>query len=646
MNGDDQNKIGELNKSLYSRNTPDIRTKRRLRLHESEVEVKTDWDHPKEEVTSPSNLLNEKYKDSNMSFFTKILLVSIVFFLASLGIGAFLVFNGMNTISGNNVDITINGPLTVAGGEPASFEIQVSNHNNIKLQTVDLSVDFPSGTVDAEDSLKELKNIRELIPDINPGGVGQKTIKAVLYGEENTKKEIKVAIEYRVNGSNAVSLKEKTFDVLISSSPLNVSVSSFKEVNSGQEFDMTVEVKSNSKETIKNLLLKSSYPFGYSYISSDVKPLSDNSTWKIGDIPPGGKKTIKIKGKLDGQDDEMRVFRFVTGSAKFGNENVIGTEYIASSQEVSIRKPFMTVGIGLNSDTTDQDFISTFNNPINVDVTYFNNLPTAVTDAEIRVKLEGSAYDRASVVPVDGIYKSSENEIVWNTINTEDLRKIEPGGNGVVRFTITPRDQSTSNKQVTNPNLRFTVNINGKRTSETNVPEKIVSTAKRDVKISSVISLGGQIIRSSGPFANTGPIPPKVDQETTYTVIWTVDNTANSISNAIVKSSLPSNVKWLGKIDPLGEDISYDKSNGSIVWNVGGLNTYTAGTSKRRQVAFQIALTPTINQVGNDLILVNQSNLTASDDFTDESLKSNLGSQSTKFSTDPQFKDGYDKVTQ
>ena len=86
MNGDDQNKIGELNKSLYSRNTPDIRTKRRLRLHESEVEVKTDWDHPKEEVTLPSNLLNEKYKDSNMSFFTKILLVSIVFFLASLGI--------------------------------------------------------------------------------------------------------------------------------------------------------------------------------------------------------------------------------------------------------------------------------------------------------------------------------------------------------------------------------------------------------------------------------------------------------------------------------------------------------------------------------------------------------------------------------
>ena len=158
--------------------------------------------------------------------------------------------------------------------------------------------------------------------------------------------------------------------------------------------------------------------------------------------------------------------------------------------------------------------------------------------------------------------------------------------------------------------------------------------------------MGGQIIRSSGPFANTGPIPPKVDQETTYTVIWTVDNTANSISNAVVKSSLPSNVKWLGKIDPLGEDISYDKSNGSIVWNVGGLNTYTAGTSKRRQVAFQIALTPTINQVGNDLILVNQSNLTASDDFTDESLKSNLGSQSTKFSTDPQFKDGYDKVTQ
>ena len=63
MNGDDQNKIDDLNKTLYSRNTPDIRTKRRLRLHESDVEVKTDWEHPQEERTLPNDLLNEKYNN-------------------------------------------------------------------------------------------------------------------------------------------------------------------------------------------------------------------------------------------------------------------------------------------------------------------------------------------------------------------------------------------------------------------------------------------------------------------------------------------------------------------------------------------------------------------------------------------------------
>ena len=647
MNSDDQNKIEELNKSLYSRNAPDIKTKRRLRFQERDTDVKTDWEHPADESSLPEDvLLNTKYKDRSMSFFTKIFLVSIVFFLFAVGIGAYLTFYGGNTVSGNNVDITINGPLSVAGGEPVSFEVQITNQNNIKLETVDLSIDFPSGTVDADDSLKELKNIRELIPDIDPGGMGQRTVKAVLYGEENSKKEIKVSIEYRVRGSNAVFLKEKTFDLLISSSPLTQSITSFKEVNSGQEFEMTVNINSNSKEVIKNLILKTSYPFGFSFISSDVKPMSDNASWKIGDIPPGGKKTIKIKGKLEGQDDEVRVFRFITGIARLGNDNSIATEYINSTQEISIKKPFMTVDIATDGDSSSKEYIASFNNPIKIDISYFNNLSDAVSDAEIRVKLSGTSFDKTAVSADSGLYKSLDNEIVWNSVTTDDLRNVEPGGGGKVSFSITPRDLSNSQKLITNPDLKIVVSVSGKRISESNVPEKIAYTANKTVKVSSNISLGGQSLRSTGPFVNTGPIPPRAEQETTYTILWTVDNTANSISDAVVRTSLPANVKWLGKIDPLGEDISYDKSSGQIVWNVGGLNTYTAGTSKRRQVAFQLALTPNINQVGRDLTLVNQSTLTATDDFTAETLKSNLGVLSTKFSTDPQFKDGDDRVAQ
>ncbi len=641
QNQEDKSRIDNMNRSLYSRGSPDIRTKRRLRFSSETEDVKTDWEHPQEILENVE--LNKKYKDTSMSFFTKLFIFSIIIFISALGIGAYLLFNGSNIVSANNIDIKINGPVSIAGGEPVSFDIEILNKNNIKLETVDLNIDFPAGTVDSSDTTKELKNIRELIPDIDAGGEGIKTIKAVLYGQENSKKEIIVTVEYRVKGSNAVFQKQKTFDVLINSSPLNLTISSYKEVNSGQEFEITVTMNSNSKETIKNILLNASYPFGFSYISSDIKPLNNNNVWKIGDMPPKGKKTIKIKGKLDGQDDETRVFRFNTGAQSIRNEKLIGTEYVSSIQEISIKKPFISVGVAVDGDAESQEYIGTFNNPVKVDITYFNNLPTSIINGEVKIKLSGNAFDKISVSPDQGLYLSANNEIVWNSITTNDLKNIEAGGSGTVSFSLIPRNSSNQSKQTINPYVLMSINVQGKRLSENDVPESIVSSASRKIKISSDINLGGQIVRSTGPFENTGPIPPKAEQQTTYTVVWTIDNTANPVSGVEVRSSLPPYIKWMDKISPSNENISYNSVDGQIVWNVGNLGTYT-NDSKRRQVSFQIALNPSIAQVGQIPILINESTLNALDDFTNQTLNSNLSSLTTRFSTDPSFKDNNETV--
>lgn len=643
MREEENSKIENLKKSLYSRNAPEIRTKRRLRFSDDDNNINTDWEH---EAPKPIlSELNKEYKNNSMSFFTRILLWSFMFFIISVGIGTLLVYKGSNIVSAKNVDISINGPVSISGGEPFNFQVQVSNQNNIKLETVDLAIEYPSGTTDVNDSFKELKNTRELIDDIAPGGVGQKSVSAVLYGEENSKKEIKVSVEYRVKGSNAIFQKIKTFDVLISSSPISINVTAFKEVNSGQEFEMTAVINSNSKEVIKNLLFKAYYPFGYTYISSDIKPLSDNSTWRIGDIPPGSKKTIKIRGKLDGQDDDLRVFKFSTGAFSVRNEKVIATEFTNNSHEVSIKKPFMTVKVLADGNEENQDYIGSFNQPIRVELPYFNNLQTPIIDGEIRVKLSGSAFDRLSVNTDDGLYNSSEQVIVWNGITNNQLRNIEGGGTGKVSFTIIPRDLSTVQKSISNPFLKIDVSVKGNRNSESNVPESLTSTVSKQVRIPSTASLTGQVMRTKGPFQNTGFIPPKSDQPTTYTIALDVDNTSNTVSNAIVDTSLPPYVQWAGKISPESEDIVYNQADGQIRWNIGNISTYTRGTSKHKQVFFQVIVKPSVTQIDQIPVILNQSQFTAQDDFTGETLKSNLGSLTTSYQGDPSYKEGDGRVT-
>ncbi len=644
MNPDDSSKIERLKKSLYSRTAPDVRSKRRFRFNPLTPTIATDWEHESE--NSEEVVLNKKYEDHTMSFLTKLLIGSILFFIAALGIGAYLVFNGSNIVSANNIDILVNGPLSVAGGDPVSFDIQISNKNNVKLETVDLSIDFPSGTVDPDDTTKSLTNFRQLISDIEPGGMGQKTIRAVLYGEENTKKNIEITVEYRVKNSNAVYQKKKTFDVLMSSSPITLSVDSYKEVTAGQEFEMEVSMKSNSKEVIKNILFKAVYPFGFNFISSDIKPLADNATWKVGDIPPGGKKVIKIKGKLEGQDDETRVFRFVIGSSSVRNDKVIGTEYITSTQDVTIKKPFISVGVEIDGEETAEDQIVEFNKSVPVKVTWFNNLDTSVLDGEIRVKLSGSALDKGSIDAGEGLYRASTNEIVWDSKTTPELSNIGAGESGNIRFTLVPRDLSNSSQLVLNPSIDLSVGVKGNRSSENNVSEVISTSAVRKMKVSSALGLTAQVLRNGGAFENTGPIPPKVDQMTTYTVVWTVDNSSNVVSNMEISSSLPAYAKWMGKISPSSEDISYNSVDGQIVWKTGNVGTYTAQNSKRRQVSFQVGITPSLTHVGNALDITKQTEYRARDEYTGETLSGRVEPLSTRFSTDQTYKDGDEKVVQ
>ncbi len=639
MPPEDKSKIEELKKSLYSRNVPEIRSRRRLQFSKEDIaNIKTDWQSPNED--NEEVVLNKKYENNSMSFLNKLLLGSVIFFILTIGIGAYFVFNGVNVISANNIDISISAPTNISGGDPLTLNIQVSNKNNITLENVDLSVDFPAGTVDPSDSSKELKEFRETMTDIPPGGIGQKTVNAILYGEENSKKEITVNVTYNIKGSNAIFKKQKTYDILINSSPISLSVSSYKEIISGQEFNFDVKLSSNSNEVIKNLLLKASLPFGFTYTSNDIKPVGNTLVWRIGDIPSKGEKIIHFKGKLEGQDDEVKVFNFTAGAESVRDKNTIGTEYITTNQEISIKKPFITATIILNEDNGNGEYIGVFNIPIRARVSWFNNLSTSVTDAEIHIKLSGTAFDKVSVSPEQGLYKSADNEIIWNKITTPDLGTIGAGESGNVYFSITPRDFSSPSKLVPNPNMSINLDISGKRLSESNVPENVLSSSNRVIKISSNPSLAAVITRSSPYFVNTGPIPPQAEKQTTYTVTWTVDNTSSAVMGAEVDSSLPAYVKWVGAINPTDENIKYNSGNGQIVWKVGNVDTYTSLNSTKRQVSFQIIYEPSITDVGKSPVLVNESVFTAQDQFTGQMLKDTEEPLTTDFGKDPTFKAG------
>lgn len=633
-----ESKIEALKKNLYSRGGESEVKSQNPTFHEKQYDVNEDWEHSPMEHDEVN--LNQSYQVSENNFFKKFFIGSIVFFLLALALGGLILLRGSNVVSAENVDITVVGPVSIAGGNVLSLDVNVLNKNNIKLEVVDLSVEYPAGTAEATNPSQELRRFRETLPDIDPGGSASKTITAILYGEENSKKEIQIKVEYRVKGSNAIFYKEKIYEVYMNSSPVTLEISSFTEVNSNQEFDVTATITSNSQEVLKNVLLRAEYPFGFSFLRADPKPTYENNAWKIGDLEPGTKRVIKLRAKLEGQDEEERVAKFTIGTQSSRNEKLIGTQFVSSAQVFTIKKPFLAVQLSLDGTTGGADFIAEPGKEIRGDISWVNNLPANINDAEIRLVFSGTAVDKNSISSDRGFYRSSENAIVWNQRNTDDLDSVAPGETGRVGFTFKP---ITQNGQV-NPNMTLDISVRAVRTSEENVPENINSTVKKLVKVIPIIELSAQTLRTQGPFANTGPIPPKAEEMSTYTIVWTVSNTSSNIANAEVRAILPSYVKWLGEIEPSGERMTYTASTGELIWKVGDVKAYAGYSAPRRQVSFQVGFEPSVSQVGEVPTLVNEATLTAQDLYTGATIRTKRTPLTTRFSTDPAYRSGDEEV--
>ncbi|MBL7045386.1 MAG: hypothetical protein ISR98_02190 [Parcubacteria group bacterium] len=625
----DRSSIEEMRKRLYARDQRSGKRGRR-QLNPIDYDSKSKWSDQ-----SVKPVFKEK-KKKRRSLLSTLLIASVIFFVLAIGISAFFIFGGSNVVSSQNIDIDIQGPVTISGGEELSLQVAITNKNNVAIKLADLLVEYPDGTRSSVDISKALLRHRETIGTLTPGEIIQKTVKAILLGSEDSQQNIKVTVEYRIDGSNAIFFTEKMYDVTLVSAPLSLSVSNINEITSGQEVDFDITVTSNSNTVIKDALLSVEYPFGFEFVSATPEPAFTDKVWDLGDIQPEGKRIIKLRGVIIGEDNEERVFRFSSGVKSEKDEKELEVAFVTSLKSVFIKKPFIGVNLALNGDQ-GSEYVSAIGDNVRADITWMNNMPVRVSDAEIEVKLRGEALDKFSIVADRGFYRSSDNTITYSRETDGNLATLNPGDSGSVTFSFASLGASSGNI-FKNPEIIIDISIKGKRLSENQVPQEIDSSITKKVLLASDLFLTSRALYFTGPFTNTGPLPPKVEQETTYTVIWTVTNSSNIVDNTEVTATLPSYIRWVGQTNPSNADISFNPVGGKIVWNVGSIKPKAdTSSSGQAEVAFKVALLPSISQIGVAPILINEQVITGFDRFTSTNINNTKKELTTRLSTDPNF---------
>ena len=225
MAENDDGSIEKLKRRLYSRTGKNLGIVKRRRLRPLGHDVEGQW---KQEPISEE----VKKKKDKHSILSTLLMFSVVFFIGSAGFAAYFFLGGSTTVSSQNIDIEIKGPISVRGNEELILQIAITNRNAISIQSTELLIEYPEGTRSADDLRAPLPRYRESLGTIASGEGIQKTVRAVLFGEEGSNMEIEVILEYRVEGSNAIFFKEQTYELVLGAAPLEITVDSVKEITS------------------------------------------------------------------------------------------------------------------------------------------------------------------------------------------------------------------------------------------------------------------------------------------------------------------------------------------------------------------------------------------------------------------------------
>lgn len=639
-------KIDNLEKKLYSKNIKqedDIRSE----FDDRKIpELDDDWNpenHIGDAMNPNSNANNHtgsnQYTETpydiqppKTGIFWMVLLVAVLFFVGSIGYASYVFLGGQKIISTDDVVINIVGPVSIGGGDKLSIDAVFQNNSSVALEEVQLVVDYPKGAK-TPDLKQDLTRERFVIGTMGVGSALKQTLNMAFLGENGETKKVDVKLEYRLPNSTALITKSKPFEIVLSEAPVQILVNALERISSGQNIDLDIEIRSNSEKDIEQLVFIADYPFGFTYTNSTLPPTYGNNVWVFNNFKTDDLKKIQISGIIQAQDGENRAFRFNAGLPSEINREEIGIVLSNARHIISLERPFIDLQLAVNGSLDEINSVKS-GEQIDTDIIFYNNTNNIVRDIEILMYLNGVVLDKFNVSTRGGYYDSLENKIIYNkTTAPESLVEVLPRQKVEFSSQLKTLSLVTNNLGLKNPELKISAVVRGRRVSETGADEQIEQEDFVNIKVLSDVRIRTSTAHNTtavNGLIDSGPIPPKVDTDTTYTINWSMTNSTNDLENAKVTALLPVFVSWNNKFYPSTENISYDPVKRIITWVPGNVSAGTGyGNVLPEKVSFQVTLKPGINFFDETVDIVENIVFSATDKFSGKNLTGGTDDNST-----------------
>ncbi len=621
-------KLDELKKKLYK---PEAEFEDRLEVSDvfqskdrKDEKSAQDWKEIEKKQISP-----QKKKQISIIGIS----IAVIFIITAI----FFIWRGFTSFDKNNVEIEINGPERVVSGEEIKYTVKYKNNTRMTLEGVKLVFHYP------EDSIPSNQRSMDETIDLSDVMAGQEKeiellVRVIGLKGENKRAWTELSYQPANFSSRYINGTESISEII--SVPLILDFDLPEKLVSGQSFDFSLKYLNQAEVSFDNVQIRIEYPVDFVFESANLDALENNNVWYLGKLMAGEQGKILIQANIQGKEDEVKSFKAQLGILKDDRF----TSYAETVGAFQISSSPLSVAQTINNST---NYIATIGDKLVYLIDYKNTTNVAIRNVVITSKLEGQVLDLASLDLRGASFNGTTQTITWNASNLSELEYVGPYQEGQVSFVAKVKDSlPIKNYSDKNFTINNTVKIDSSEIPLALKDIEITGQSQTITKVASKIVLQAQGYYYDDLIVNSGPVPPRVGETTTYTIKWRLINTSNDLKNVKITASLPPHVKWNSKVNPGYADLKYNSQTGQVTWTVGDLQSATGILLPVREVAFQVAITPSLAHLGNLVELIGQSRVVGQDDFVDMELISTAKSIDTDLPDDLRISQKEGKVIQ
>lgn len=524
--------------------------------------------------------------------------IFIVILAVLVGIAGFYYYQ-KNIYSKDILKLEILGPEEADLLEEVEYIVKYKNNGNTRLEEPELTFEYPEYSLPVEDdSLRAVRDSDELGGAIYPGEEKTFYFKVRLLGKEGEAKIARANLTYRPKNLKARYDSETTFTTVIKKVPLTFEFDLSSKIESGKDLRFRLNYFSNIDYPVSDLRIAIEYPSNFEFIESTPQSL-EKTEWEIGFLNKAEGGRVEIAGKLRGEVGEEKVFKAKIGSWQDG-EFILLKE---TAKSIEIVKPDLYIVQQINN---NPEYVAYPGDLLHYEIFFKNIGEEVLTNMFLINRLEGAAFDFQTIKSEQGDFEAGDNSIVFDWRRVPKLQLLNIQEEGKVEFWINLKDDWEINSvEDKNPVIKNKIYLSQAR-------EEFVNKVNSKLTIEQKGYFGDEV------FGNSGSLPPKVGETTTYTIIWQVKNYYSEVKNAKVKAVLPANVNLTGKIFPEeeAEKFALDSQSRELVWEIGNLEIGQGVLSPAPNIAFQIVFTPDDSQRGKTPNIINEVKIVGEDQWT------------------------------